>query len=61
MDGYALILIAVGILLYLINRRKSQGWKQLGILVGGIGFGLLIGAVWSSVIIANALSIFPMP
>ncbi len=53
MDAWALIIIAVSVVLYFISKKKP-----FFLFTGGIGFGLLWGALWASALIARALGRF---
>lgn len=52
MDAWALGLMAVGYGVYLLGDKKKVGW----LWVGGVGTGLLVGALWAMVIITNAFA-----
>jgi len=60
MDGYAILIMIGGSLIYIVNRKRSDTWKQWGILFSGIGLGILIGAIWANYIVQNILN-SPMP
>ncbi len=49
MDGWALILLAVGIIAYFLSKR-NKNW----FLLVGFGAGLLAGAIWASMIVNHA-------
>ncbi len=50
MDGWALGIIAVSLVLYFATKKKP-----IFVLTTGIGIGLLIGAVWAYVAVTNLL------
>lgn len=50
MDTWALGIIAVSIILYFVSKKH-----QFFILTTGVGLGLLIGALWATAIITDAL------
>lgn len=50
MDGWALGIIAVSVILYFVSKKKN-----FFVLTTGIGIGLLIGAIWAAAIIGGAL------
>lgn len=50
MDGWALGIIAVGIIGYFLSKKNS-----IFLLVTGVGVGLLIGTIWAASIINSVL------
>jgi hypothetical protein len=49
MDYFALFVIFIGLLVYLITK------KPFALLVFGFGLGLLTGSIWAAVIVTQAL------
>jgi len=55
MDTYGYITIAIGIVIWLVTRRRSQGWCKFGLWLFGGGVGLLIGVYGSFAVVMSAL------
>lgn len=53
MDGWGIGIFVVSIILYFITKKKS-----FFLFTAGVGAGILIGALWSVMIIKNAFSAF---
>ena len=51
MDMWGIGIAGISILLYFISKKKN-----VFLLTTGVGLGILIGAVWASVLINSALS-----
>ncbi len=56
MDLTGLIIIAIFAALYFATREKKEQlkyWPEISLVGIGVGMGLVIGAIWSYLIIAN--------
>lgn len=51
MDGWAIGIIIVSVILYFVSKKKP-----FFVLTTGIGIGMLIAAIWFAVIISQAFS-----
>ena len=58
METWGFFVIIVGLVIYLIARKRSQGWRGLGIWLFGIGIGILIGT-YGAFFIALRQSLLP--
>ena len=48
MDGYGIVIFIIGLVGYLILRKRSPGWATAFAWVCGVGAGIFIGAIRSS-------------
>jgi hypothetical protein len=48
MDGWGIAIFVIGLILYMISKKKS-----IFLFVSGIGLGILIGAIWSYIIMTS--------
>lgn len=50
MDTWALLIIAAGVILWFVSKKKP-----VFLFVTGVGVGLLVGAVWATMLVQGAL------
>lgn len=50
MDGWGIVIFSIGMILYLVTKKKA-----FFLFVSGVGAGLLIGAIWAMSIVNNVL------
>jgi len=56
MDIWGFLLMAIGVGIWLYNRRKNANGEKWGALITGVGLGIVIGAVGSVLIVMGALN-----
>ncbi len=48
MDGWGIAIFVLGLILYLVTKKKA-----VFLFISGIGLGILIGAIWSFLIVQS--------
>ena len=48
MDGFGIVVFSLGMILYLVTKKKA-----FFLFVSGVGAGILIGAIWAMSIVNN--------
>ncbi len=48
MDGWGIAIFVLGLILYLVTKKKA-----IFLFISGIGLGILIGAIWSYLIVQS--------
>lgn len=50
MDGWGIVIFAISLILYFATKKKP-----VFLFIAGVGLGILIGAIWASMLINQAL------
>lgn len=48
MDGWGIAIFVIGLILYMISKKKA-----IFLFISGIGAGILIGSIWAYFIVTN--------